>query len=140
MAILYSLLKGIGAFFVLSLIGSNLIGMIVRGFISPELKNSNEVSRQPSKSINFIITLFSFLLTLIVLYVLYKYFSVGIMVSALVIMLARIPDLIYEIRSGKKISRYNMPKKPLDIICTIAYWLSLLLLCYSFYLLESSKK
>jgi hypothetical protein len=52
-------------------------------------------------------------------------------IAAAIPMASRIPDLIWEIRTGKKVTTRTGPKGPLAILTTIADWATIPLIWYS---------
>ncbi|MEO7311099.1 MAG: hypothetical protein ABIX01_11925 [Chitinophagaceae bacterium] len=120
MLVLISILKAVGAYFVLLFVGTNLIGLIVRSFLT--------------KGGGITGIIFS-LIAAGYLYCLYHFFNIGVATAGLVHMITRIPDLLFEIRTGEKVSNTNKPKGPLYITTSILSWLTLPLLWYSFYFL-----
>ena len=136
MAILFAFLKALGAYLVLMLIGINLIGIIVRGFIqSPqEDENGNPIGENISSSGSIILTLLVSLITIAYLYALFHFFNIYVSIGAIMIMISRISDLLYEIKIGKKITKKDMPNRPVDTIFNIIGWLAFFVLWYAFYI------
>ena len=64
-------------------------------------------------------------------YALYHYWNIGIMTAGLLLMFTRLPDLLFEMKTGEKINSTNMPKKPIDVMLNILSWLALPLIWYS---------
>jgi hypothetical protein len=54
------------------------------------------------------------------------------MIAGIMLMISRFPDLITEIKTGKKISNNNMPNRSIDIIFNIICWGALPVIWYSF--------
>lgn len=72
------------------------------------------------------------LFVLIPLYIFFvhKYLSIYAVVTAVIIMLARVPDIIYEIKVGEKLSYKNMPKNKFSIFLTLLQWASIFIMFY----------
>ena len=51
-------------------------------------------------------------------------------------MLTRLPDLLFEMKTGKKLTYANMSKGPIDHFCTVLSWAALPLIFYSLYYIE----
>jgi len=134
MTILFCILKSIFVYFILMLIGTNLLGMAVRGII-PSYKKDNHGNLQlvevitSSKSI--LITIFLSLVCILYIYGLFYYWNIGLAVAGIILMLTRIPDLLFEMKTGEKVNFKNMPKRPIDIFCSLLTWGELPLIWYS---------
>lgn len=139
--VITSLIKAILGYFVFMFIGANLIGFIVRQIykagLTNDLQHLKVVVRHDLKSIDIIISIFFFLVTVAYLYAVYYYFNIGVLICAAIIMIARLPDLLFEIKVGQKINFRTMPKKPFDVFISILSWAVFPLLWYSLYILQS---
>jgi len=137
--ILISILKAVISWFVILWLGTNLVGMVGRGFFE-----------KPALSGNRFITFISILATIgICLFVYYK-FGILFLVAIILIMVSRIPDLYWEvrilpkelgvpypvpkdlIRKAIKLKTRKMPAW--DILLTSFTWISLVVLFIAFYL------
>lgn len=134
MTILICVLKSILGYFILMLIGTNLLGIIVRGIV-PSYKKDELGNIQLAEDINskagISITIISSLLLILYIYVLYHYWNIGIAIAGVLLIISRLPDLLYEMKTGEKISLKNMRKRPIDIVCNLLAWISLPLIWYS---------
>lgn len=137
---LLCILKTIVAWLILVLVGTNLIGFIVRGFfwappsIDSPAEGVQEILDHKSKRMsvaNSAITFLSIVLTAVYLFTLFYFWNVFLAVAAGVIMASRIPDLIWEIRTGSKVTLQSAPKGPLYIVATIIQWGALPLIWYA---------
>jgi hypothetical protein len=98
------------AWLVLVYIGTNLIGMLVRGLaLTYEMKKILAKGSSPFRKVaaEFYkpseekrVTLTALLLIVVFLGVLYYFWNIGVVAAAVVIMAARIPDLLWEIKHG----------------------------------------
>lgn len=139
MNILISILKTIIAYLILLFVGTNLLGIVFRGLLPTHRKDSDGnlvVLINPANTRSTIITVIFTLISVLYLYALYHFWNVGIMLSGLIIMLTRIPDLLFEMKTGERIKLKNIPKQPIDIFCTILSWFALPLIWCSFYYLK----
>jgi len=138
------ILTSVAFYFVLMLLSVNLLGLFVRGlFSNPELdklkqtghefiKHEIKKSQRADKLINtvafvFIITYFYFLL---------HFWNIGVMLVAIIIMAGRFPDLLWEIKHGKKMTYSNansLPKNALFFITAFLPWIGLPVLYYFLY-------
>lgn len=131
------IIKTIIASIILVLVSTNMIGMIMRSLYQPRLEDDmddltlNELMSRnnpnPLATVIFLVTAAGYL------FALYYFWNVWLALAGLILMLTRIPDLLFEIRTGQKLSLFNMPKGPLYIFCTILMWGVLPLIWYSFY-------
>ncbi len=139
--IIIHILISIVFYFVLMWLSVNLLGFLVRGFfVDPKLeklkleghefiKQEIEKNQRTNKWINII----AFLLIIGYLYATFHFWNIGITVIALILIITRLPDLLWEIKTGKKITLYTMPKNALGYITTFFDWLALPTLYYFLY-------
>ena len=134
------ILKAIVAWVVLMLVGTNLIGFIVRGIVwSPPSVDAPtdrvaELFRRESRRMGFVngaMTFLSILVTAAYLFALFHFWNVWLAVGGVIVMVSRIPDLIWEIRTGDRVTRTRRPKGPVYIVASAFDWGSLLLIWYS---------
>ena len=123
------------------LVSTNLLGLFVRGlFVNPEIKKlkaeghgfiKQEIKKyeRAGKWVNIT----AFLLIIVYLYLTFHFWNIGVTAVAVVLMLARLPDLLREIKTGKKITIYSMPKNTLSFTTTFLTWASLPALYYFLY-------
>jgi len=99
-----------GAWLVLTLVGTNLIGMLVRGLaLNAEMKKilakggptfrkvADEFYKPSEERGTNVIAL---VLIVIFLGVLYYFWNIGVVIAAVLIMAARIPDLLWDMKHG----------------------------------------
>ena len=127
-----------GAWLVLLYASINLIGLLVRGFFTnPEIdkmavegsdfikKLANEhQSAERKTNITALILLIAFFVAL------YYFWNIGVVIAALIIMAARIPDLVWEIRHGRAKIKEMPAIYMLTLVITLA---SLPVLWYALY-------
>ncbi len=101
----------------------NLLGLLVRGlFTNPELdrlkqeghefiKQEIEKSQRGDKVLNVI----ALVLIVFYLYALFRFWNLGVLAVAIIIMAGRLPDLLWEIKHGRKVDP-NLMKKTHYII------------------------
>lgn len=134
MSIFICILKAIFGYFILMFVGTNLLGLVVRGII-PSYRKDNEgniILIQDITSVkSIIITIVFFIITVLYFYALYHYWNIGIVIAGAIMMFTRLPDLLFEIKTGEKINYKNIIKKPIDIFCTLLSWAALPLIWYS---------
>jgi hypothetical protein len=138
MDFLISIFKAIVGYIVLLFVGTNLLGLIVRGFIPTYKKDSDGslISVVPINTVPSITMSITFsIIGILYFYALYHFWNIGILIAGLILMFTRLPDLLFEMKTGEKINLRNMAKGPLDIFFTVLSWLTLPLLWYSFYYL-----
>ena len=137
MAIFLCILKSILGYLVLMLAGTNLLGMIVRGILPTYKKDADgnlQLAMDAKSSGRIVITIVFCVIAILYFYALYHYWNIGIVVTAAMLFLTRIPDLLFEMRTGEKFTlknRKNMPNRPIDFICNLLRWGALPLTWYS---------
>ena len=116
----------------------NLVGFFVRGlFSNPELdkleqeghdfiKREVKKSKRADKWINVI----ALILIIAYLYLLFRIWNIGVMAIAIIFMAARLPDLLWEIKNGRKFDAKVAPRNTLFYITTLLDWGALPLLYY----------
>lgn len=130
-------------YFVLMYLSVNLLGFLVRGlFTNPEFerlkKEGHDFIKQEvkkSESLDKWINLVALILIVGYFYGLFRIWNMGVVVVALVIMAGRLPDLIWEIKHGRKTDSKLMNKNAMYYISAFLPWLALPLLFYSLYYL-----
>ena len=145
--IIISIVLSIVGYVVLLLLSTNLVGMVVRGFFpNPQLqeiksrKNLGVVPKNKIKKMDIadvLITIVSIVVLAVFLYLLYRYLNIWAMGAAVVMMIARIPDLLREIKNKQVILPKYMKKDLTFYITTIMSWLPLPMLWWAIYLVLS---
>ncbi|OGH23453.1 MAG: hypothetical protein A2629_00200 [Candidatus Levybacteria bacterium RIFCSPHIGHO2_01_FULL_41_15] len=120
----------------------NLLGLLVRGlFTNPELdkleketehdflKKEIAKSKKADKAINII----ALVLIIAFSYALFHFWNIGVLAVALIIMAGRLPDLLWEIKHGRKVDPDLMKKNALYYITSFLPWVGLPLLYFSLY-------
>lgn len=137
MAIFLCILKSILDYLVLMWAGTNLLGMIVRGILPTYKKDADgnlQLAMDVKSSGGVAITVASCVIAILYFYALYHYWNIWLVISAAMLMVSRIPDLLHEMRTGEKFTlknRKNMPNRPIDFICNLLSWGALPLTWYS---------
>jgi len=120
----------------------NLLGFLVRGlFYDPEInrlkqeghefiKNEIKKSERADKIINVI----ALILIVTFFYFLFHFWNIGVVAVAVIIMIGRLPDLIWEIKHGVKINPKMMDKNVLYYMSAFLPWIGLPLLYYFIYI------
>ena len=136
MTIFFHILLSVGFYFILLYVSINLLGLFVRGlFTNPELEKlkteghefiKNEVAKyqRADKWINLI----AVILIIGYLYLLFHFWNIGIAAVAVALMLSRLPDLLWEIQHGKKVTlsvTKSMPKNAGYFITAFITWAAL---------------
>ncbi len=144
--IIVHILISIVFYFVLMWLSVNLLGLLVRGlFTNPELdkleaetkhdfiKKEIEKSKRADKWLNLI----AFLGIIIYLYATFHFWNIGVTVVAIMLMLVRLPDLLWEIKTGQELNRVasalSMPKNALHYITAFFTFAALPALYYFLY-------
>ncbi len=136
-----NILISVGFYFILMLLSTNLLGLFVRGlFSNPELdklkqeghefiKHEIEKSQRADKWINII----ALILIFAYFYALFHFWNIGVVAAAGIIMVGRLPDLIWEIKHGKKTDPKLMEKNAMYYISAFLPWVALPVLYFSLY-------
>lgn len=139
MVIIIGIIKTIVAWFIIMIIGINLLGYVVRGLLwsLPPIepfegtefgdKLKQEVLITPTQ--NFVMTLVAFVFTVAWLFALYHFWNIGLVAAAGIIMISRLPDLLWEIKHGVKVTKNREPR--LSNLFAFEFLLSLPLTWYS---------
>ncbi len=120
--------KTILAYIILMLLGTNLLGMSIRGLVTSYKKNEQGglgVVENVRSTTSILMTTVFILITVVYYYILYTNWNLFMVLAAAMLMFSGLPDVLFEMRTGESVSKQNMPKRPIDIICSIIYWLAL---------------
>lgn len=130
-------------YFIITFLSVNLLGLFVRGlFTNSEILRlkkegtefiKNEINK--SERIEKRINLMMFILILIYLFVLFYFWNIGVSLTAIILMVSRLPDLLWEIKNGKKITINEARKLPKDLNYYISFTLTILALPMLYYFL-----
>ncbi len=122
----------------LVLIGINLVGMLVRRLVSnPEMeklaaerhefvKKLAKEHQEAEKKVNYV----ALALILIYLGVLFYFWNIGVVIATIMIMIARIPDLLWEMKHGRAKIK-DMP--PIYMLTLLIILAALPVLWYALY-------
>lgn len=121
---------------------TNLTGMVVRGFFvqdtdfedfikkgKPRLYTKTGISMGDSADKR--ITIVSSIITILFLYLLYRFLNIWAVVAALLLIISRVSDLLWEIRTGKKVATKERPRGGIYSITDIIVWAALPMLWWS---------
>lgn len=143
MQLLYSIGLSIVGYFVLMYLTTNLTGMVVRGFFRDpklqEMKNDENTHDFIKKEIvrndraDVIVTILFAILGVLFLYLLNCYLNIWAVIAALLLIFSRIPDLLWEIHTGKKVTKNDRPKGGVYAITDIVILVALPILWWSLY-------
>jgi len=137
--LIVSAIKAVVGWFVLMLISTNLVGLVVRGLVPNKAMDDLEKEAQPviqdaidtPRGSNKFLTLLFVVVTLIFLYTLYYFLNLGVVAATLMLMIARAPDLLWEINTGTRITKVNTPKGVVYTVGSILHWGALLVMWLS---------
>ena len=109
--IIVHILITIAFYFILMLLSTNLLGLFVRGlFTNPNLEKleseGHELIKQEIKKTERVgkwLNITAFLAIIGYLYATFHFWNIGVTAVALLLMIVRLPDLIWEIKTGKKL-------------------------------------
>lgn len=135
------ILTSVVFFFILMYLSVNLLGLFVRGlFSNPEfdrlkqegsrvIKDEVQKSQRAGKWINIT----ALVLNILYFYLLFHFWNIGVVIAAIIIMVGRLPDLLWEIKHGQRVNLQLMKKNALYYIASFLPWLALPVLYYSLY-------
>jgi hypothetical protein len=140
--ILLSIVKALVGWLVMMLIGTNLIGFIVRGIVRKDpmdlavaqLNESGydslkrEATRLRRVDVAITVTF------VVYLYLLFRWWTIWAVIVAIMLMVSRIPDLLWEIRTGTKVTKSNKPSGLIYTIAGTIDWVVIPILWLSIYL------
>lgn len=128
-------------YFILMYLSVNLLGLLVRGlFTNPEMdtlkENSHEFIKkeiEKSERADKWLNIIAFVLILAYFYALFHFWNIGVVACAVIVMIGRLPDLVWEIKHGKKTDPSQMKKDALYYLSAFLPWLGLPVLYFSLY-------
>lgn len=138
---IFNILKTLLFYFVLMYLSTNLLGLFIRSiFSNPELdrlkqvgheliKREVEKSQRAEKWVNITALIF----IIVYFYLLFYFWNIGVVVAAIIIMAGRLPDLLWEIKHGKRVNPQLMGKNALYYLISFLPWLALSVLYFSLY-------
>jgi len=130
-------------FLVLMYLSINLLGLFVRGLFPQQelnrIKNEapqfiaiagsdKEYIRQQKRT-----TIIALILNIAFFYLIFRIWNIGVVATAVIIMAGRLPDLLWDIKHGKKTDPKLMKHNVLYYISAILPWVGLPVLYYSLY-------
>jgi hypothetical protein len=123
-------LKTIIVYIAILLIGTNLIGLFVRSLafnpstgidMDEETKIMlDDAIANRARRANRVFSVISFVLIVAYIFALYHWWNVLLAISGVVLMLCRVPDLLFEIKTGIRFTIKGRPKGPIYTITSIA--------------------
>jgi hypothetical protein len=125
------------AWLILMFISTNLTGLLVKGFFpNPQMEKivagdeflTNEYQRD-QRWVNIV----AVVLIILLLAALYYFWNIGLVIAALMLMAARVPDLIWEIKNGRALQMGDMKRPRFYVLSTLLPWVSLPVLWYALY-------
>jgi hypothetical protein len=131
----------LGAWLILLVVSTNLIGLLVRGFFTNQemdtlaaeghdfIKGHVEEYYSAQRKMN----VFALVLIMAFVIALYYFWNIGVVVAALIMIASRIPDLIWELKHGRKLRMRDMSRPSLHVLSMILSWASLPVLWYALY-------
>ncbi|GAH46573.1 unnamed protein product [marine sediment metagenome] len=142
---LHFIIKTILVWLMLMYIGINIIGYIMRSVVpalsplSPPDDLREDAKKLFNREIQFnrradiALSLIFLILTAAYLIAIYHYWNIVLVSSAVLVMIGRLPDLLWEIRTGQRVTKTNMPKGVFSKIGVVIDFLTLPLTWYALY-------
>lgn len=133
-------------YFILLYLSVNLLGLFVRGLFpqqelnrikkeAPEfitIAGSDKKYIQQQKRTTFI----ALILNIAFFYLLFIIWNIGVVLAVLIIMAGRLPDLLWDIKNGRKTDPKLMEHNAIYYISAFLPWVALPVLYYSLYLIK----
>jgi hypothetical protein len=131
----------LGAWLILLIVSANLVGFLVRGFFTnPEMDRlaveGDDIIKgevQEYYGTQRKMNVFALILITVFILGLYYFWNIGVVIAALIIMASRVPDLVWEIKYGRKLRMKDMARPPFHLLSTALSWISLPVLWYALY-------
>ena len=124
------------AWLVLLVATTNLIGFLVRGLFSAFETEGHDfvkgVIRQ-HRTTEHALNLVALVVVILFFLALYDFWNAGVVLAGIMLMAARLPDLIWEVKHGTKLHLKDVRRPALWRMTTILSWLSLPVLWYALY-------
>lgn len=131
-------------YFILMIITSNLTGMVVRGFFVQDTDFEDFIKKgrprpYTTKGVSMgeradkRITIVFSIIAILFLYLLYRFLNIWAIFAALLLVFSRVPDLIWEIKVGKKVTLKEKPKGGIYSFTGILVIVALPVLWWSLY-------
>jgi len=130
------ILKAAGVWLVLALVSTNAVALVVRGLwwrtpqvepIPEKLRPLLQSEASRMRAANIGMTLFAAVLTVGYLFLLFRWGNVWLVVAGVLLMVARLPDLLHQIRTGEKKLRSGVA----GMLAAVVMWGTLPLVWYS---------
>lgn len=126
-------------YLVLMVLSTTLLGLFIRGlFSNPDqvrLKQEGHefIKKEIEKSerANIFINIIALILLIVFLHFLYRFWNIGVVVAAIIIMIGRLPDLIREIKQGRMVNLNLMERNVFYYITSALPWIALPILYFS---------
>ena len=64
---------------------------------------------------------------------LYHFWGIGVVLVAAMLMIGRVQDLLYEIKTGRKVTAKDYPKGIISVTSTILVWGAFIVLWFALY-------
>ena len=149
MILILSIVLAIIGWFILMLLTTNLLGLFVRAFFVSDpvldtidkLEHEKEISkkmeaflaseRKEQNRANIFVNLTILILVLGFYYLLFYFLNIIAVVAAVMLMAGRLPDLLWEIKHGRKINVRELPKNWVYWTTSVLDWTSLPVFLYA---------
>jgi hypothetical protein len=134
------IIKSLIAWVVLVFLGNNLMGLILRGFLwsAPEIDAPTDrlaelLNRESNKLriTNAVMTVIPLIFAGALIFCAYYFWNVGLAGAAALVMIARVPDHLWQIRTGLKRTRYTETVGVAQRVGDVLFWIPLPLIWYS---------
>lgn len=135
MQFVVQLVIAVASWLAIMFVSINLIGIWVGGITKnsklEEIAASNQVLTSEVRKSQRMQLVFATTLIISFLGILYYFWNVGLVIAALMLMVSRVPDVIWEIKTGKALALEDMKKPKFFLLATLLSWASMPVVWYS---------
>lgn len=137
MGIVVEILITLASWLAIMFVSTNLTGLIVRESANNrelnEIASASKILAQEVKQSQRTTRIVGAVLIVTFLGILGYFWNAALMAAGLLLILSRVPDLIWELKSGSALERGNIRKPQLSLLSALLAWSSLPVVWYSIY-------
>lgn len=137
MGIVVEILITLASWLAIMFVSTNLAGLIVRESANNrelnEIASASKILAQEVKQSQRTTRIVGAVLIVTFLGILGYFWNAALMAAGLLLILSRVPDLIWELKSGSALERGNIRKPQLSLLSALLAWCSLPVVWYSIY-------
>ena len=130
---IWQILVSVAAWLALMFLSTNLLGFFVRNAVSKSTavrETEDQFRGAPNADKASVVAL---MLLLIFLASLAYFGNYALSIAACMLLISRLPDLVFEMREGRSVTKNDMMRTAFPIISTLLAWASLPVIWYGLY-------